>query len=138
MYEYRARCTNVIDGDTIDVVIDLGFSIAHTLRLRLAGINTPERGETGYRQATEALRSLVLNQDIVVRTQKDRQEKYGRYLAELIIPATGQTANQVLLEQGLAKPYDGGKRTLVADVLMTDEVAMPSGSGFGRAATKRS
>lgn len=138
MYEYQAHCTNVVDGDTIDVVIDLGFSISHTLRVRLAGIDTPERGQAGYQLAKETLRSLVLDQDLTIRTQKDRQEKFGRYLAELVLPATGQLVNQVLLDQGLAQPYNGGKRTLVADVLMTDEVAIPNAAGARKTATRQS
>lgn len=129
MYEYQARCVNVVDGDTIDVVIDLGFSISHTLRLSLAGIDTPERGHSSYQIATDTLRTLVLDQDLIVRTQKDRQEKFGRYLAELVLSSTGRSVNQALLDQGLAKPYSGGKRALVADVLMTDEVAIPNRPG---------
>ncbi len=110
MYEYRAHCTKVVDGDTIDVTVDLGFDVLHKMRLRLAGVNTPERGQPGYTEAGNEVRNLILDRDVIIRTEKDRQEKYGRYLAEILIPESDATVNQTLLDKQLAVPYSGGKR----------------------------
>lgn len=84
LYQYRAEITRVIDGDTVVADIDLGF---HTWRrdehLRLWGIDTPElHGDTKVagEKAKEALSARVLNQQLVICTIKDEQEKYGRYL----------------------------------------------------------
>lgn len=92
MYEYRARITRVIDGDTVEAEIDLGFHVSLTVTLRLAGINAPEtRGTERPRglAATRYLEALLHNlagdtRVLTVRTRKDVTEKYGRYLADLI------------------------------------------------------
>lgn len=112
MYQYRARIINVVDGDTVDAKCDLGLDVSINLRLRLLGINTPERGQAGYKEATAAVKRWVdANPDVLINTVKDRTEKYGRYLATI----TASTApffslNQALLDQNLAVSYDGGKR----------------------------
>ena len=87
-YVYRAVVVRVVDGDTVDADIDLGFSTYTRQRLRLAGINAPEvRG--GERVEGEAAKQWLIdrlrNVDwvVTVETQKDRQGKYGRYLATL-------------------------------------------------------
>lgn len=92
-YTYSAVCINVVDGDTIDCVIDLGFYVKYTTRLRLYGINTPEiygpKSKTENKQiSTEIkkyLENLILNKQIVVQTFKDKQDKYGRYLANVFL-----------------------------------------------------
>lgn len=108
MYEYRARITRVIDGDTVEAEIDLGFHVSLSVTLRLAGINAPEtKGVERPRglAATRFLDSLLTEltggtRQVTVRTQKDVTEKYGRYLAELI---TGETnLNQSLVTAGHA------------------------------------
>ena len=55
MYQYSATVYNVVDGDTIDVVVDLGFKITTKQRLRLNGIDTPEKGQPGFNEAKEWL-----------------------------------------------------------------------------------
>ncbi|WP_437226011.1 thermonuclease family protein [Planctomicrobium sp. SH661] len=110
MYEYRTRITRVIDGDTVVGEIDLGFRIALTVTLRLVGINAPEiRGSErprglAARQYLESLLEELTGQtgQLVVRTQQDVTEKYGRYLAELI---SGEVnLNHALVTAGHAVP----------------------------------
>lgn len=125
MYEYRARCVHVIDGDTIDVLMDLGFEISHKMRLRLAGVNTPERGQPGYAEAAQAVSDLILGREVIVRTHKDRQEKYGRYLGEVLAVGADRTVNQILLDNQLAVPYAGGARWLTGENTPTDTRWLP-------------
>jgi len=122
MYEYRATLDRVIDGDTVDVFIDLGFDIIKSARIRLLGIDTPElrSKEELEKQAAQDAKAFVEKWfhdceidgvDIFVRTHKS--DKYGRYLG--VFFTTGQDdseylLNQQLLDEGLAKEYDGGKR----------------------------
>ena len=113
MYEYRARITRVIDGDTVEAEIDLGFHVTLTVTLRLAGINAPEtRGKERPRglAATRYLESLLddLAGDmrvLTVRTRKDVTEKYGRYLAFRLFTSqvdADRKAHLVRLEGGPA------------------------------------
>ncbi len=110
MYEYRARIVRVIDGDTVEAEIDLGFHVRFTVTLRLAGINAPETKGTERPRGLAATRYLesLLNdltgdtRELVVRTHKDVTEKYGRYLAELI--AGEVNLNQALVAAGHAVP----------------------------------
>ena len=112
MYEYRARITRVIDGDTVEAEIDLGFHVTFTATLRLSGINAPETRGTERPQglaATRYLESLLDDltghtRELIVRTKQDRTGKYGRYLAELI--AGEVNLNQALVAAGHAVPAE--------------------------------
>lgn len=113
MYQYNAKLVKVIDGDTIDANIDLGFGIAHTIRVRLSGINTTElrsKVETDRILAQKAKSRVIEligqkgSDGFVVHTFKDSQEKYGRYLAKVVF-ADGTSLNDTLLTEGLAVPY---------------------------------
>tara|TARA_R100001086_G_scaffold207550_1_gene123366 strand:+ start:592 stop:963 length:372 start_codon:yes stop_codon:yes gene_type:complete len=93
LYVRRAKIVRLVDGDTVDVDIDLGMAITTRQRLRLFGINTPEvRGpeKASGHAATQHLADLLVEfrhegeWDIVVQTYKDKKGKYGRYLADLI------------------------------------------------------
>jgi micrococcal nuclease len=111
MYEYRARIVRVIDGDTVEAELDLGFRVSLRAVLRLVGINAPEvHGPDRPRglAATKHLRELLLQHtpadDVVtVRTQKDVTEKYGRYLA--VILAGAVNVNDRMIADGHAVPY---------------------------------
>jgi micrococcal nuclease len=107
MYEYKATVVKVYDGDTITVDIDLGFGIVLKKQvLRLYGINTPEvRGaekEEG-KKVRDLLRSMILEQEITIRTLKDKKGKYGRWLAVVIHNEIN--INEWLLNEGHAKEY---------------------------------
>lgn len=109
MYEYQATPTYVVDGDTLDMTVDLGFHIHVTDRFRLRGLNTPERGKPGYAEAKAFVAHAVLGQTVRVETRLDAADKYGRMLADVHYndPANGLTyhLNQELLDAGLAVPY---------------------------------
>jgi micrococcal nuclease len=114
MFEYFARVHEIIDGDTLDVSIDLGFHIQHIIRLRLYGIDTPElkSKDVNERQlanlAAKKLIDLLEGKVVTVKTHKS-SDKYGRYLAEII--HDGVNINKLLLTEGLAKEYYGGKKS---------------------------
>lgn len=103
MYEYRAKVERVVDGDTVDVVVDLGFDVHVRQRLRLLGINAPEKTgptrEAGY-AARDYLAELLGAGPVTVSTSTDAREKYGRYLAWII--AGGVRVNQAMVEAGHA------------------------------------
>ena len=87
-YSYAAELIRVIDGDTIEVRIDLGFSVWHVCTLRLDGVDTPERSEAGWREATQATRDYcgVDQGRLVVQTRPDprrRTDSFRRYLAKV-------------------------------------------------------
>jgi micrococcal nuclease len=120
MYEYKATVLKVIDGDTVDVRVDLGFHIFQDMRLRLYRIDAPElRGKTEEeRKAAVLARSflgqlLPVGKTLRVMTLKDKTEKFGRFLAELYLTdAIGDepSVNQMMIDAGHGVPYDGGKR----------------------------
>lgn len=111
MYEYGASVIRVVDGDTVDLRLDLGLDISLNLRVRLSGIDAPERGKPGGSEATAWLsEKLKPRVDVLVKTEKDRREKYGRYLATIYLLGDVTHINEQMIEAGHAKPYDGGKR----------------------------
>jgi len=107
LFEYKAKVVKVVDGDTVDVEIDLGFNHKFKTRLRLFGINTPElRGEERPKglEAKNYVKERIYNKNIVIRTYKDKTGKYGRYLADIFYGDDERNLNQELLEIGLAMP----------------------------------
>jgi len=81
LYEYKCTIVKVIDGDTVDVSIDLGLRIYHETRIRLYGINAPEINTDEGKRAKSRLSELMpVGGEFILRTIKDRKEKYGRYL----------------------------------------------------------
>lgn len=119
MYEYRVKqVLKVVDGDTIDVVLDLGFDISFTSRVRLAGIDTPESRTTDAREKILGLevkeylkKALDGATDIVIRTEKaDSSEKYGRILGWLFVNKETGSLNMELVNRGYAWSYDGGTK----------------------------
>jgi micrococcal nuclease len=116
MYEYFVKeVTKVVDGDTIDVIIDLGFSIMFSSRVRLAGIDTPESRTTDKAEKALGLESkkyladrLKAAKNVVIKTEKlDSSEKYGRILAWLYIDGEGNSVNHEMIEKGYAWGYLG-------------------------------
>ena len=96
----HAKIVNVVDGDTCDIEVDLGFSVKVKHRFRLAGINTPERGQPGWDAATNFLRTCMDKPAVLEVTKLD---KYGRYLATIF--ADSVNLNAQMLTLGLAVPY---------------------------------
>lgn len=120
LYFYRAQIFNIYDADTVRLSVDLGFGIAHGLDnglpMRLVGIDAPELGTAQGKVARDRLRTILpVGTDVIVKTDKDKTEKYGRYLATLFYTNAPDfewetSINYWLIKQGLAKPYDGGTR----------------------------
>jgi micrococcal nuclease len=107
LYVYRAKVIKVVDGDTLDLSVDLGMEITKSTRVRLIGINCPETNTPEGKQAKAYVEAWCLsNPEVLIHTTKDRKEKYGRYLATVVSPGIqGQTLNQLLLDVGLAAHY---------------------------------
>ena len=101
-YKYNARNIRVIDGDTIEAEIYLGFRVFRKDIFRLAGINAPEHDK----QSTDFLNAAIEGKTIVLESHK--AEKYGRWLATVY--ADGININQAVVNAGHAVPYSGGKR----------------------------
>lgn len=110
MYEYAATVERVIDGDTVDVTIDLGFRVYLGQRIRLAGIDAPEVSTDEGKDARDFLRrTLPPGQHVVLTTERPRDDKYGRFLATVMKDGT-LNINNYMLNTGHARPYDGGAR----------------------------
>lgn len=119
MYEYYVKSVNrVVDGDTIDVTIDLGFDILYNSRVRLAGIDTPESRTRDLEEkamgleAKEYLKNrLKIADKIVIKTEKlDSSEKYGRILGWLFVDAETTSVNNQMILKGYAWEYDGATK----------------------------
>lgn len=106
MYEYIGTVTNVVDGDTVDVTVDLGFKVTTAQRLRLAGVDTPERNQAGFNEAKAFTEAMIGGKLVSIKTHK--VSKFGYYLADIYVD--GKNVSQELIAVGLGKPYDGGKK----------------------------
>ena len=118
-YIYRIKSVGrVVDGDTIDAAIDLGFDISLTKRIRLAGIDTPESRTRDLKEkalgldAKEWLKHQLKDAiDIIIRTElPDSTEKYGRIIGNLYINGEDVPLNQQMITEGYALAYDGGTK----------------------------
>lgn len=107
MFEYSGRVLRVVDGDTLVLDIDLGLCTwVRQLKVRLAGVNAPELPTPEGLAAREFVERLVADRgpDVVVRTLKDRREKYGRWLADITWPPEQTGLAALLVEAGHAHP----------------------------------
>ena len=98
--KYKAKVVRLIDGDTVELDIDLGFYITHRIIGRLVGVNTPERGEPMFSEATDVAFSLlhqVENEEGEIIIETHRTGKYGRWLVTI------KGVNDVLSKRW---PYD--------------------------------
>jgi len=113
MYEYSCQVTRVVDGDTIDCILDLGFSVLHKCRVRLYGIDTPEsrtrdkdekiRGKLAAKFLKESIENAKV---VVLRSKlKDSKGKYGRVLGEVVVDDIN--INVAMIEKYLAVKYYG-------------------------------
>lgn len=116
---YEAKVLNVVDGDTLDLLVDLGFNVHHTIRVRLHGINTPESKTTDIKEKELGLKAKDYTKDwitrhpqVFVNTVKDKKEKFGRILAHIYSDETKTVSlNDSLVDAGYARVYNGEKRT---------------------------
>ena len=128
-YEFPAAITYVVDGDTVDARIDIGFKIIYEERIRLLGLDTPESFTSNKKEkvlglaAKYRIKELIASanalpkkrgkKDVVLKTSKDGKGKFGRILGEIWINSnTGDAinVNQVLIDEGHARQYMGGSK----------------------------
>ena len=126
MYEYYVRkVENVVDGDTIDVVIDLGFDILFQSRVRLAGIDTPESRTKDKAEKALGLESkeylkkhLKDAKSVVIKTEKmNSSEKFGRILGWVYINGDTVSLNEMMINDGYAWGYMGDTKVKDFDAL---------------------
>jgi endonuclease YncB( thermonuclease family) len=110
-YVYRARPGRAVDGDTVDLDVDLGFKLTAEIRVRVLGVDAPERGRPGYKEATRFVADwLDLFPEILVETTGKVPEKHGRWLGHVwgaLAPGRPVEANLAvdLLRAGHARSY---------------------------------
>lgn len=120
MYEYRAKVNRVVDGDTVDIDIELGFDVVLTgQRVRIMGIDTPEsrtsdKVEKVFGLAAKNRLKELLGPTAVLKTQiekdgDDAKGKFGRILADFVAP-DGRMVTEIMIEEGHAVPYFGGSK----------------------------
>jgi micrococcal nuclease len=126
MYQYYVRkVEGVVDGDTIDVLIDLGFDILFASRVRLAGIDTPESRTKDLKEKALGLESkeylkkaLKDAKSVVIKTEKmDSSEKYGRILGWIYINDDTVSLNDMMINDGYAWGYLGDTKVKDFDAL---------------------
>ena len=116
---YGATVLDVIDGDTVDLMIDLGFNIHHKIRVRLYGVNTPESRTKDLKEKELGLKAKQFTKDwltshkwVYVNTIPDKNDKYGRILAKIyssddIAATTTACLNTDIIQAGFAREYFG-------------------------------
>ena len=127
-YEYKVKeVIKVVDGDTIDVLIDLGFGLTKKERVRVAGIDTPEsRTRNKYEkylglEAKAFLEEELLEDNILIKTSKDG--KYGRMLGWLYKEGEDISIQERMIHKGYGWSYDGGKKEKSYEELRQKRVA---------------
>ncbi len=135
MYEYKCEVTRVVDGDTVDCVLDLGFSILHKCRVRLYGIDTPEsrtrdldekaRGKLAAKFLQDSIDS---GKDIVLRSElKDSKGKYGRVLGSIVVDDLD--INKAMIANNLAVKYFGqSKSDVEAEHMINKDILIAEGA----------
>jgi micrococcal nuclease len=100
---YNATVTRVVDGDTVDIAVDLGFRSYHSIMTRLFGLNAPELHAVGGKESRDALAAKIPpGSPIVIQTFKDPTDKYGRYLVLIRKPNEPTSINDWLIASGHA------------------------------------
>ena len=127
MYEYNIKkVTKIVDGDTIDVDIDLGFNISFAQRVRLAGIDTPESRTKDAREKALGLEvknkvksAIDSAKTVIIKTElPDSTEKYGRILGWVYLDGAAKSLNEQLIDEGYAWGYMGETKVKDFDALL--------------------
>ena len=118
MYEYKAKLVKIVDGDTVDVDIDLGFGVwLKNERVRIMGIDTPEsrtrdKVEKIFGLAAKDRVEELIKKDTILKTfaakdGEDMKGKFGRILGDFYIESEGKLLTEVMIDEGHAVPYHG-------------------------------
>ena len=122
MYKYEAQVLRVIDGDTLDLFVDLGFKVGFNTRIRMIGIDTPEKWHPYGKVVKAYLQEILEGNTIFLDVTK--KDKYGRYLGVVYLNKHDeQSVNDHLIEINMAKAYHGASR---ADIWTDEELAQTS------------
>jgi len=116
LHVYRCDVLRVLDGDTIDVHVDLGFGVFTRQRLRIYGVNSPEKDTDAGKDALLFVSDLLYQaSEVLIRTMKqssrseaEKREKFGRYLVHLVVD--GEPLTDLIIKAGHGKAYFGGNR----------------------------
>ena len=116
-YEYSAKLDRVVDGDTCDALIDLGFDTWVKKRIRFKGVDTWECRTRDKEEKVKGLAAKAFTKDLLENSDEGKfllkshgVGKYGRVLGELFVKGYEKSINDLLLENGHAYEYDGGKK----------------------------
>ena len=116
-YEYTAKLVRVVDGDTCDALIDLGFNTWVKKRIRFKGIDTWESRTRDLEEKKKGLAAKAYTKDILENSDEGKFAlrsygvgKFGRVLGELFVKGHEKSVNDLLIENGHAYEYDGGKK----------------------------
>ena len=116
-YEYTAKLDRVVDGDTCDALIDLGFNTWVKKRIRFKGVDTWECRTRDLDEKKKGLAAKAFTKDLLENSDEGKfvlksygVGKYGRVLADLFVKGNDKSINQLLLENGHAYEYEGGKK----------------------------
>jgi micrococcal nuclease len=125
MYEYKCKVKRVVDGDTMDVILDLGFDVHHAVRVRMAGIDTPEsrtrdKDEKARGKLSKAfLKESIKGKKIVLKTKiKDSKGKFGRVIAEVwaeFEKGSLRNINELMIKECYAVKYNAENKALVKE-----------------------
>ena len=125
MYEYKCKVKRVVDGDTMDVILDLGFDVHHAVRVRMAGIDTPESrtrdlDEKARGKLSKAfLKESIKGKKIVLKTKiKDSKGKFGRVIAEVwaeFEKGSLRNINELMIKECYAVKYNAENKALVEE-----------------------
>tara|TARA_R110002020_G_scaffold114283_2_gene262879 strand:- start:11 stop:433 length:423 start_codon:yes stop_codon:yes gene_type:complete len=122
MYEYSCKVKRVVDGDTCDVILDLGFNILHKCRVRLYGIDTPESRTRNKDEKARGFLAKAFLQDaidageeVVIQTKlKDSKGKFGRVLGDVVVD--GVNINELMIDNHHAAAYFGQSKEAIEKI----------------------
>ena len=123
MYQYRCQILRVVDGDTVDIDIDLGFGVwMRKQRVRLYGVDTPESRTRDLEEKKFGMMAkkyvkgyLPIGTDQILRTHKDGKGKFGRILGEFVVEEGMTTLNALLIKNHHAVEYTGQSKEMIAE-----------------------
>ena len=121
MFEYEAKTLRVVDGDTVDAMVDLGFNTWKKVRIRMYGINAPESRTRDLEEKKKGLAAKDYVKDLLENSDEGKfsiishgRGKYGRVLGELFVKNHDKSVNELLKENGHAYEYHGEKKKVFA------------------------
>ena len=123
MYQYRCQILRVVDGDTVDIDIDLGFGVwMRKQRVRLYGVDTPESRTRDLEEKKFGMMAkkyvkgyLPIGTDQILRTHKDGKGKFGRILGEFVVEEGMTTLNALLIKNHHAVKYTGQSKEMITE-----------------------